>query len=381
MISSPEKPGRRRDLVRDERLKKLARVLVDYSVEASESEQVLVAGGAAAEPLIKEVYARLLDVGAIPIPQVALPGLQELFFEHAKDIHYENTPPVVRSIYEGVDAVISVMAPHNTRALAGVDPGNQQALGKRDKVVQDIVLERDRWALTLFPTQALAQESEMGLEEYEEFVFEAMALGEDDPVRYWRGKAEEQGRLIELLEKAREVRIVGPGTDLTLSIEGRTFLNGDGKHNMPCGEVFTGPVEDSANGEIYFGVPIAVAGREVLGVRLRFEGGRVVEASAEKGEEFLISMLDADEGARYLGELGIGTNYGISRATKNILFDEKLGGTVHLAIGRSYQKTGGKNDSSVHWDLICDLREGGELHADGELIEKDGAFPDFNFAV
>jgi aminopeptidase len=381
MISSPEKPGRRRDLVRDERLKKLARVLVDYSVEASESEQVLVAGGAAAEPLIKEVYARLLDVGAIPIPQVALPGLQELFFEHAKDIHYEKTPPVVRSIYEGVDAVISVMAPHNTRALAGVDPGNQQALGKRDKVVQDIVLERDRWALTLFPTQALAQESEMGLEEYEEFVFEAMALGEDDPVRYWRGKAEEQGRLIELLERAREVRIVGPGTDLTLSIEGRTFLNGDGKHNMPCGEVFTGPVEDSANGEIYFGVPIAVAGREVLGVRLRFEGGRVVEASAEKGEEFLISMLDADEGARYLGELGIGTNYGISRATKNILFDEKLGGTVHLAIGRSYQKTGGKNDSSVHWDLICDLREGGELHADGELIEKDGAFPDFNFAV
>jgi aminopeptidase len=376
-----DKPSRRRELVRDERLMKLARVLVDYSVEAGEGEQVLVTGGAAAEPLVKEVYTRLLQVGAIPIPQVALPGMQELFFEHAKEVHYEKTPPVIHSLYEGVDAVISIMAPHNTRALAGVDPRKQQALGKRDKAVQDLVIGRERWTLTLYPTQALAQESEMGLEEYEEFVFEAMALGEDDPVRYWLQKAEEQGRLIERLERAREVRIVGPGTDLTLSIEGRRFMNGDGRHNMPCGEIFTGPVEDSANGEIHFSVPVAVAGREVSGVRLSFEEGRVVEASAEKGEEYLNSMLDADEGARYLGELGIGTNYGISRATKNILFDEKLGGTVHLAIGRSYEKTGGKNDSSVHWDLICDLREGGELYADGELVGKDGVFPDFDFAA
>jgi aminopeptidase len=367
--------------VRDERLEKLARLLVDYSVEAGEGEQVLVAGGAAAEPLVKEIYTRLLQVGAIPIPQVALPGLQELFYEHAREIHYEKTPPVIRTLYEGVDAVISIMAPHNTRALAGVDPRKQRALGKRDKEVQDLVIERDRWALTLYPTQALAQESEMGLEEYEEFVFEAMALGEDDPVRYWRQKAEEQGRLIGRLEGASEVRIVGPGTDLTLSIEGRRFINGDGRHNMPCGEIFTGPVEDSASGEVYFGVPVAVAGREVSGVRLRFEGGRVVEASAEKGEEYLRSMLDADEGARYLGELGIGTNYGIGRPTKNILFDEKLGGTVHLAIGRSYEKTGGKNDSSVHWDLICDLRDDGKIYSDGELIAKDGAFPDFDFAA
>jgi aminopeptidase len=367
--------------LREERLKKLARVLVDYSVEAGEGEQVLISGGAAAEPLIKEVYARILDVGAIPIPHIVLPGMQELFFEHAREVHYEKTPPAIRSLYESADTVISILAPHNTRALAGVDPRKQQALGKRDKALQDMILGKDRWALTLFPTQALAQESEMGLEEYEEFVFEAMALGEDDPIGFWRGRAEEQGRLIEHLESAREVRIVGTETDLTLSIEGRRFMNGDGKHNMPCGEVFTGPVEDSANGRIYFGVPVAVAGREVSGVRLRFEGGRVVEASAEKGEEYLISMLDADAGARYLGELGIGTNYSIPRATKNILFDEKLGGTVHLAVGRSYEKTGGKNDSSVHWDLICDLREGGELYADGELIERDGRFLDFEFAA
>jgi aminopeptidase len=365
--------------VRDERLKKLARVLVDYSVEAGEGEQILVAGGAAAEPLTKEVYTRLLQTGAVPIPQVALQGLQELFFEHAKDIHYEKTPPITRSVYEAADAVISIMAPHNTRALAGVDPAKQRALGKRDKALQDLILSKDRWALTLFPTQALAQESDMGLDAYEDFAFEAMGLDEDDPVRFWLKKAEEQGRLIERLEEAREVRIVGPETDLTLSVAGRRFLNGDGKHNMPCGEVFTGPVEDSANGSIYFGVPVAVAGREVSGVRLRFEGGRVVEASAEKGEEYLHAMLDADEGARYLGEFGIGTNYGIRRATKNILFDEKLGGTVHLAVGRSYEKTGGKNDSSVHWDLICDLREGGELYADGEVLQKDGKFSGYEF--
>jgi aminopeptidase len=369
----------RRVLMRDERLVKLARVLVDYSLGAGEGEQVVVSGGVAAEPLIKEVYARLLDVEATPIPQVQLPGMQELFFGHAKEIHYEKTPPLVRSLYEGADAFISIMAPQNTRALAAVDPQKQQALSKRDKTLQEVVLSKDRWALTLFPTDALAQESEMSLADYEEFVFEAMALNQDDPVRYWREKTGEQGRLIECLEQADEIRISGPGTELTLSVKDRKFLNGDGTHNMPCGEVFTGPVEDSANGEVFFGIPVAVAGREVSGVRLRFENGRVVESSAEKGAEYLNAMLDADEGARYLGELGIGTNYSIPRATKNILFDEKLGGTVHLAVGRSYEKTGGKNESSVHWDLICDLREGGELWADGELIQRDGKFPDYDF--
>ncbi len=365
--------------MRDERLMKLARVLVDYSVGAGEGEQVVVSGGVAAEPLIKEVYTRLLDVGATPIPQVSLPGMQELFFRHAKDVHFAQTPSIVRSIYDGADAFISIMSPQNTRALAAVDPQKQQALSKRDKEVQEIVLAKDRWALTLFPTEALAQESEMSLADYEEFVFGAMVLNEDDPVGYWKEKAKEQQRLIERLEQADEIRISGPGTDLTMSIKGRKFLNGDGSHNMPCGEIFTGPVEDSVNGEVSFGIPVAVAGREVSGVRLRFEGGKVVEASAEKGEEYLNAMLDADEGARYLGELGIGTNYGIPRATKNILFDEKLGGTVHLAVGRSYEKTGGKNESSVHWDLICDLREGGELYADGELIQRDGAFLDYDF--
>jgi aminopeptidase len=364
--------------MRDERLEKLARVLVDYSIEAGEGDQVLLRAESGAEPLVKAVYARLLDVGAVPVPQVSLPGMQEIFYARARDSHYEQTPSIVRSMYEQADAFVSIMAPGNTRALAGVDPEKQRALGRRDKDMLDTVLRKGRWVLTLFPTNSLAQESEMGLEEYEEFVFSAMALNEEDPVRFWEEKSSEQERLKERLEQAREIRVTGPETDLTLSVEGRKFVNSAGRRNMPCGEVFTGPVEDSANGTVYFGIPVAVAGREVSGVRFRFENGKVVEASAERGEQYLNSMLEADEGARYLGELGIGTNYGIPRASKNILFDEKLGGTVHLAIGRSYEETGGKNDSSVHWDLICDLREGGELYADGELLQKDGRFVGFD---
>jgi aminopeptidase len=364
----------------DERVGKLARVLVDYSVEAGEGDQVLVFGEVGAGPLIKALYARLLQVGATPITQVSLPGMQELFFEHAREVHYEKIPPVTHAMYEGVDAQIGIRSPSNTRALANVDPAKQQSLQKRNKPLGEVMLEKDRWVVTLFPTEALAQEAHMSLSEYEEFAFGAMGLNEEDPVRYWSEKSAEQERLKERLEEAREIRIVGPETDLTLSVEGRTFINSAGRRNMPCGEVFTGPVEDSANGTVYFGVPAAIAGREVSGARLRFEDGKVVEASAEKGQDYLKSLLDADAGARYLGELGIGTNYGIRRASANVLFDEKLGGTVHLAIGRSYAETGGKNDSSVHTDLVCDLRDGGELYADGELIQRDGRFFEFDLA-
>jgi len=354
-------------------------VLVDYSVGAAEGEQVLIFGEAGAEPLIRELYVRLLQVGATPVPQVSLPSMQELFFEHARDVHFEKIPSIRRMMREEADAEIGIMAPSNTRALANVDPARQQTFGRLNQPLADIMLKKNRWVLTLFPTAALAQESDMGLAEYEEFVFEAMGLNHEDPVRYWQQKSEEQGRLAERLEAAREFRITAQETDLTLSVEGRKFVNSTVERNLPGSEVFTGPIEDSANGTVYFSVPANVSGRDVSGVRLRFENGKVVEASAEKGEEYLNAMLDADAGARYLGELGIGTNYGIPRATRNILFDEKLGGTVHLAIGRSYEETGGKNESSVHWDLICDLRQGGELYADGELIQQNGQFVGYDF--
>jgi aminopeptidase len=371
---------RKEPLMVDERIGKLARILVDYSIEAGEGDQVLVSAEVGAGPLIGALYARLLQVGATAVTQISLPGMQELFFEHAQELHYQEIPQVTRAIYEGVDAQIGIRAPSNTRALANVDPEKQQALQKRNKPLSEMMLEIDRWVLTLFPTEALAQEAHMSLSEYEEFAFEAMGLNEEDPVRYWSQMSAEQERLKARLEEAREIRIVGPETDLTLSVEGRTFVNSAGMRNMPCGEVFTGPIEDSANGTVYFGVPAAIAGREISGVRIRLEEGKIVEASAEKGEEYLSSLLDADDGARYLGELGIGTNYGIRRARANVLFDEKLGGTVHLAIGRSYAQTGGKNDSSVHTDLVCDLREGGALYADGELIQENGRFLEFDLA-
>lgn len=364
--------------MRDERLEKLARVLVDYSVEAREGDQVAVFGEVGAEPLIKALYTRLLQVGAVPVLQVQLPGIQELFFEHAVDVHYKTIPTIRRFVAEEADAEIGIKAPSNTRSLAEVEPAKQRVLAELNRPLSETMLEKNRWVLTLFPTEALAQEANMGLVAYEEFAFEAMGLNEEDPVRYWQEKSREQARLKERMEEAREVRLVGPGTDLTLSVEGRTFVNSAGRRNMPCGEVFTGPIEDSANGHVYFGVPAAIGGREVAGVTLRFKDGKVVEAGAEKGEEYLRSLLDTDSGARYLGEIGIGTNYGIKRASGNVLFDEKLGGTVHLAIGRSYKETGGKNDSSIHTDLVCDLREGGELYADGELIQKDGKFLEFD---
>lgn len=363
--------------MRGGRLGKLARVLVDHALEAKEGEEVLICSPPAAEPLVQEAYVRLLQVGATPVPQIVLPGLEGLFFEHARWLHYEKTPSILRRTFEEANAVVNIAAPTNTRALATVDPEKRQALSLRDQGVEQAVLRKNRWVSTLFPTNALAQEAGMGLEEYEDFAFSAMGLDEEDPVGYWREKSREQERLKERLEKAREIQLAGHGTDLTLSVEGRTFVNSAGRRNMPCGEVFTGPVEDSANGHVYFGVPAAIGGREVGGVRLRFQDGKVVESSAEKGEEYLESLLDTDAGARYLGEIGIGTNYNIGRASGNVLFDEKLGGTVHLAVGRSYAETGGKNDSSVHTDLVCDLRWGGELYADRELLQRDGRFLGF----
>jgi aminopeptidase len=231
-----------------------------------------------------------------------------------------------------------------------------------------------RWALTLFPTHAYASEAGMSLDAYEDLYYGACLATDDDPVGAWARESEETKRLADWIQGRSQVHVTGDGTDLRIGIEGRTFIAADGEHNMPDGEFFTGPIEDSAEGEISFQLPATYAGREVSGVRFRFEGGKVVDASAEKGEEFLIEMLDTDDGARRLGELGIGTNYGITGGTGEILLDEKIGGTVHLAVGRSYPETGGVNESAIHWDMICDLRKGGQIEVDGEALQRDGQF-------
>jgi aminopeptidase len=231
-----------------------------------------------------------------------------------------------------------------------------------------------RWALTLFPTHAYASEAGMGLTAYEDFYYGACLATADDPVGAWARQSEETKRLSNWIQGRSEVHVTGEGTDLRLGIEDRTFIAADGEHNMPDGEFFTAPVEDSVNGEIAFSFPASYGGRTVSGVCLRFEDGRVVDARAEQGEDFLIEMLDTDEGARRLGELGIGTNFGIATGTKEILLDEKIGGTVHMAVGMAYPESGGTNSSAVHWDMVCDLRSGGSITVDGEELQRDGRF-------
>ena len=271
------------------------------------------------------------------------------------------------------------MADSNSRALSGADPKKQARAQKARKRIMETTMRRaaageHRWALTLFPTHAYASEAGMSLSEYEDFYYSACLATDDDPVTAWERQAGEVNRLAEWVSGTEEVHITAPGTDIKLGVAGRKWIPCSGHHNMPDGEFFTGPVEDSVEGEVSFSVPATYGGREVSGVRFRFEAGKVVDATAERGEEFLIEMLDSDDGARRLGELGIGTNYGIANGTKEILLDEKIGGTVHMAVGASYPETGGDNSSAVHWDMVCDLRQGGAITVDGKELQRDGQF-------
>ncbi len=365
--------------MRDPRVTNLARVLVGHSTQVREGDVCTVEGGSAAEPLLQAVYEEVLRAGGNPIVQMALEEQQSAFFDLASESQLEWVSPTSEWVVENADVRIAVMASRNTRSLSQVPPDRQTRMQAARQGLMKRMMERSaegsyRWALTLFPTHAYASEAGMSLAAYEDFYFGACLATEADPVGAWKRQSEETERLRDWIQGRSEVHVTGEGTDLTLGIEGRTFVAAGGRHNMPDGEFFTGPVEDSAEGEISFHLPATYAGREVAGVRFRFEHGRVVDASAEKGEEFLIEMLDTDEGARHLGELGIGTNYGITDGTGEILLDEKIGGTVHLAVGRSYPETGGVNESAIHWDMICDLRRGGSIEVDGEVLQRDGRF-------
>jgi aminopeptidase len=365
--------------MRDPRVTALAQILVRHSTRIHDGDVCTIEGESAAEPLLQAIYEEVLRAGGNPIVQMALEGQSAAYFELASDEQLEWVSPVADWAIENADARIAVMASQNTRALSQVPPERQTLRQGATQRLMKRAMERSaegtyRWALTLFPTNAYASEAGMSLPAYEDFYYGACLATSDDPVGAWAKQSEETKRLADWIQGRSEVHVTGEGTDLRLGIEGRTFIAADGKHNMPDGEFFTGPLEDSAEGEITFHLPATYAGREVAGVRFRFEGGRVVDASAEKGEEFLIQMLDTDDGARRLGELGIGTNYGITAGTGEILLDEKIGGTVHLAVGRSYPDTGGVNESAIHWDMICDLRNGGEIVVDGEPLQRDGKF-------
>ena len=349
----------------------IASLLCDWCLDIRERDYVLVFTTTLAAPLIRAVHRELITRGAWPPGlRVTPPGLIEDFYRLASDELLDNFAPLELAEVEHADAYLWIDAPHNTRALAGIDPATIARAARARVPIQETRLAK-RWCGTLWPTPALAQQAGMSDDDYATFLGRAMFLDRRDPAGAWRELSERQQRILERLTSAREIRIEADGTDLRLRVDGRTWVNSDGRRNMPSGEVFTGPLEDSATGTIRFTIPSSPRGVLVEDVTLTFDNGKVTQATAARGQAYLDAALATDPGARFLGELGIGTNTGIDRATGSILLDEKMAGTVHLALGRSYPETGGRNASALHWDLICDLRDGGRLTADGDPIARE----------
>jgi aminopeptidase len=365
--------------MKDPRVEKLAAILVQYSVNVQPGDWVAIRGDVNAMPLIEEVVRKVYEAGGNPSTFMTSDDLEMIQFQIANDDQLQWRSPLEDVLTEKIDATIAIRATNNTRSMTNIPPERQQLrmLSRRD--MMETFMRRAatgdlRWTLTNYPCAAYAQDADMSLREFEDFVYRATFADQDDPIACWQELHDEQQRYVDWLKGKNEVVVRGPNVDLTLSIADRTFINSDGRKNMPSGEIFTGPVEDSVNGWVRFTYPAVRQGREVEGVEFRFEDGKVVEASATKNEIYLLSQLDADEGARYLGEFAIGTNYGIQQFTRSILYDEKIGGTIHMAIGNGYPETGSKNRSAVHWDFICDMREDSEIHIDGELFYKNGQF-------
>ena len=310
---------------------------------------------------------------------ISLPDTEEIFFRYASDEQLKHVPKPLELVMETYDVRISVIAESNTKALSNVEPGKIVLQQRARTELMRTFMRRSaagelRWTVAAFPTNAFAQDAEMSLSEYEDFVYGACLPDMDDPVGYWQQVSARQEKIVSWLKGKANLHIRGPETDLRLSIAGRSFVNCDGHYNMPDGEICTGPVEDSIEGNVYFSYPAIYRGREVIGVRLWFEQGKVVKASADKNEDFLLQTLDTDAGSRFVGEFAIGTNQGIIRFTREILFDEKIGGSFHMALGAGYPETGSKNESAIHWDMICDLREGGEIWGDNERFYQNGKF-------
>jgi aminopeptidase len=361
----------------DPRVETVAKILVDYSVEVRPKQLVRITGAPEGAPLILAVYQQVLEHGAYPFLQIGLEEAEELLYAYASDAQLDYVPLFMKEMIEQIDANIGIWADANTKRLTSVDPAKQSRRAKATRHLSDRLLERAaekelRWTGTVYPTHAFAQDAEMSLHEFEDFVYRACLVHEPDPIKAWRKVSKEQQRLVDWLNEARQIHVLGPDTDLKLEVTGRKWENCDGHENFPDGEIFTGPIEESVNGHIRYTYPACHFGHEVEDVRLKFKDGRVIKATAAKNEQFLLKMLDSDEGARYVGEFAFGTNPGIQRFTKNTLFDEKIGGTIHLALGKGYPETGSKNKSAIHWDMVCDLREGGEVRVDGTLFLKDG---------
>lgn len=365
----------------DNHLQKLASILVRYSAEVKPGHTVLIRSESLeAQPLVQAIFQEVYRAGALPVPFLTVDEKEVLAMEATDDLHLLEVPdPMYKMMAEQANVMISIKASVNPRNLSQYHAEKQAAIAKAAAVPSHIIMQRGsdglaRWCVTQYPTKAFAQAAAMSQPQYEEFVLNACKVHLDDPVAEWQAVDRFQQRLVDHLVGKKHVHVRGANIDLKMSIEGRKFINANGKNNMPDGEIFTGPVENSVSGWVKFTYPAYYRGNEVDGIELNFEDGRVVKASAETNEPFLFSVLDFDAGSRYLGEFAIGTNRHIQRFTGSILFDEKIGGTVHMAVGRGYSETGSKNDSQVHWDMICDMRDGGEILVDGELFYKNGEF-------
>ncbi len=358
---------------------KLADVLVGYSTHVREGDVVLIESPVTAGPLVREVFRRVIRAGGQPQLRLSLEAMIEALLRNGNDEQLEWVNPVRAEDFEQADVRIVLLSSSNTKGLTTVDPSRQALYGRAHEQLGNRYLERAaagelRWVLTQYPTNAAAQDAEMSLEQYERFVYRAGLLDDPDPIASWREFATHVEAVARFLGTKSELRVVAEDTDLRVGVAGRTWIPASGGENFPDGETFTGPVEDSVEGAIRFTYPAVFQGREVVDVRLRFERGEVVEATAAQGQDFLEQMIAMDDGARRVGEFAFGLNDGITQYTKNTLFDEKIGGTCHLALGTAYPETGGKNRSGLHWDMVCDLRNGSEVYADGELVYRDGRF-------
>ncbi len=365
--------------MRDPRLAKLARLLTEYSVGVAPGDWVLISGAVVALPLVREVYRAVLEAGGHPQVLLGDETVREISLRHASEEQLDWITPAAEFMVERVDAYFNLLGTENTRAQSGIDPDRiarrEQAQRKMfERYVERIGAGELKWVLTQYPTQASAQEAGMSLADFEDFYFGACLVEEKDPLAAWQAVRESQTRWVDWLKGKQRVELLGPNVELRFSIEGRPFISCAGEDNMPDGEIFTSPVEDSANGWIRFSLPSVHMGREVSGVQLKFENGEVTEATAEKGEAFLRSQLELDEGASRLGEFAIGTNPAINRYMGDTLFDEKIGGTIHLALGHGIPEAGGQNKSALHWDLITDMKAGGRILVDGELVYDSGQF-------
>ncbi len=363
----------------DIRLQRLANVLVDYACDVKPGMWVGILGDVVTLPALREVYKEVLRYGGNPSLFISDEFMARHFLREASDEQIAWLDPSMNLYYEKADIYIRIGSSNNTRAMTTIDAKRMQQVQAARKSWLDTRLNRAarnefEWVGTWYPTEASAQEANMSLEEYENFIYGSMFLDHEDPAGEWRKLSQMQQKKVDWLVGKKNVRLQGPNADIELSIDGRTFINSDGHKNMPSGEIFTGPVEESVNGWIRFSYPSIVAGRAVSGIELKFEDGKVVSATAESNDDLLQAQLNTDEGARYLGEFAIGTNFGINRFTGNILFDEKIGGTVHMAIGMGYPETGSKNRSAVHWDMICDMRNDSTIHVDGDLFYRNGEF-------